>query len=71
MCSVYFKIKNDQPIFVWGMFNQYYMVNTCLWQRHSSVFNDLYFVWMCLPNASVYVLFINLPILSNIIYHKY
>ena len=55
-----FRSKNYQPIFVWGVSNQYYMVNTCMWQRHTSTFNNLYFVWMCLPKC------IHVFIISNI-----
>ena len=38
------------------------MVNTCLWQRHTSKYNNIYFVWMCSTNASIYLLFINVSI---------
>ena len=66
MCVVYILTSNIcQPSFVWGMSNQYYMVNTCLWQRHTLTFNNLYFVWMCLTNAFMHLLFINLLTLSN------
>ena len=65
MCEVYILTKIYQPIFVWGMSNQYYMVNICLWWRHTSTFSNIYFVWMCLPNAPMYSLFPNLLILPN------
>ena len=43
MCVVYILTSQNicQPIFVWGKSNQYYMVNTCLWQRHTLTFNNL------------------------------
>ena len=65
MCVLHILTKIYQPIFVWGMSNQYDMVNICLWQKHTSTFNNLYFVWMCLPNASMYLLFPNFLILPN------
>ena len=62
MCVVYILTsqKKCQPIFVWSMSNQYYMVNTCLWYRHTLTFNNLYFVWMYLHvfNKGIHVLII-------------
>ena len=62
MCVVYILTSQKicQPIFVWGMSNQYYMVNTCLWQRHTLTLNNLYFVWMYLHvfNKCIHVLII-------------
>ena len=63
MCVVYILTSQKicQPIFVWGMSNQYYTVNTL-------IFNNLYLygcIYICLTNASMYGLFTNLLILSN------
>ena len=42
VCSVYFNItKNFSNLFCVGISNQYYMVDTL-------IFNNLYFVWMYL-----------------------
>ena len=70
MCSVYFNItKICQSIFVWGMSNQYYMVNTCLWQRNTLTFNNFLYecIYMYLANVFMYLLFTNLLTLSNYI----
>ena len=69
VCSVYFNTTKYLPAcFVWGISNQYYMVDTL-------IFNNLHFVWMYLHifNECIHILnihkFINIT-KNNIIWSE-